>query len=109
MTQQTQIRLTPGQSYSDPIYLSDVNGDAVDLTGSTATLVFTDPSWGTTLLSLSSAADTLTLGGTAGTITPTISGAQTSALGSPMRANVTTTVTFADTTTLVFYDTALLQ
>lgn len=104
----TAIVLVAGQSYSDPFTFRDSFGALTNLTGCTATMVFGDPSWGTTLLSLSSAGGTLAMGGAAGTITPTITGAQTAALGRPMRANVTTIVTFADTSTLTFYDTAVM-
>ncbi len=100
--------LAAGQSYSDPFTFRDPSGTLVDLTGCTATMVFADPNWGTPLLSLSSAGGTLTMGASAGTITPSITGAQTTALGRPMRATVTTIVTFADASTLTFIDTAVM-
>ncbi len=104
----TCIVLVAGQSYADPFTFRDPSAAIVNLTGCTATMVFSDPAWGTPLLSLSSAGGTLTMGGVLGTITPTITGAQTTALGRPMRANVTTVVTFVDLSTLTFYDTAVM-
>ena len=59
----TCITLVAGQSYADPFTFYDAADALVSLVGATATMTFTDPQWGTTLLALSSAGGTLAMGG----------------------------------------------
>lgn len=67
----------------NPVWTWKIDGTAVNLTGYTARLTVRDTYGGTALVTLTSGAGTIVLGGAAGTIQPVMSATVTGALSAP--------------------------
>lgn len=67
----------------NPTFTWKIDGVAVNLTGYTARLTARSSYGGTQLFALTSAGGTITLGGSAGTIQPTLSASSSAALSAP--------------------------
>lgn len=76
------LYIFPGATFNGDVetWTWAIDGDAVNLTGYTALALVTDGFGGTSRLSLTSAGGGLVLGGSAGTIAPVLSAADTAAL-----------------------------
>lgn len=76
------MKLEQGSTFGLTITYKDSNGDAIDLTGYTARMAMRRNYEDTELISLTTANGRIALGGTAGTVTLTISAADTATLPS---------------------------
>lgn len=80
MADKLNLSIDAGATFSIVVTWKDPNGTPIDLTGYSARMKLKDTYGGNTLVSLTDS-DGITLGGSAGTVTVTISDSQTAAIG----------------------------